>query len=149
MNPRLLLVPAITESPKLMLAIIKKGLMALPVSFLVPGTVAKQFWSRDDALSDAAGPFNPFPITTIRQAKAIKKDLGGQWATPSKRAKAPSAAAASRHDISLDNLVDNKRRSARTSSVSTPSSAVTTPKDGAKGRVHASLVMVINRFPEL
>ena len=77
----------------------------------------------------------PFPIMSI-QAKAIKKDLGGQWATPSKRAKAPSAAAASRHDISLDNLVDNKRRSARTSSVSTPSSAVTTPKDGAKGRVH-------------
>ena len=37
--------------------------------------------------------------------------------------------------VSLDNLVDNKRRSARTSSVSTPSSAVTTPKDGAKGRL--------------
>ena len=72
------------------------------------------------------------------QAKAIKRGLGGEWATPTKASAAAAASpSANRLDISLDNLVDNKRRSTRTAPGvnSTPSSAVTTPKDGGKAEM--------------
>ena len=77
------------------------------------------------------------------QAKAIKRGLGGEWATPTKAAAAAAAASPSANrlgDISLDNLVDNKRRSTRTAATanSTPSSTVTKPKDGGKEETSAS-----------
>jgi hypothetical protein len=66
-------------------------------------------------------------ILTPDSVRTVRRDLGGQWATPTKTV-------VSRGQISLDNLVDSKRRSGRSSSTPTSAVGVTPAAAASSGR---------------